>query len=174
MSGRVPEGLDARVRAVSVAAAGPARRAELREVVTLLYPVLRSWAYGSARGSGSRRREDVEDVAQAMAERVLVILREPRTEGIGAAYLHRAALFAAKSQTATEWQSLSGSSGAIRRGRAVAATRDRLMRQTGNYPTAEQLADTHNREMRARRSNPEKQGVLVSVDEAASVLRGLA
>lgn len=144
----------------------------LTEIVAVMHKHVGHWAPRFCRVGGDVYGQHRDDVASVSMERVITMLREIRNSqkhsGVENWYSYlygscrHAALAYFHSPAVT---TASGMTSAMRRQRHVARIRADLRAKFGREPSDVEIIDAANENMRARRSNPEKQGALVDLSD---------
>jgi hypothetical protein len=151
----------------------PAKREKaISDIVNLMYPHFKNWTPKFCRVSGDVTGNHSEDVVSIVAVRVLAILRESVVEGKHStvnnwySYLYAAGRYAALAYfNSSDVTAASGMTAILRKQRHIARTKNGLRGTLGREPSDTELIEAANTDMRARRSNPEKQGVLVDLSD---------
>lgn len=140
------------------------------ELIVFLYPHFKHWAPQFCRVSGDVNRQHLDDVVHVSVERSMTMLRElvdpnkHKNVTNWYSYLYGACRYASQSYFHSgEVTVASGMTSALRRQRQLGRMREKLRGNLGREPEDQELIDAVNADMRARRSNPEKQGVLVNL-----------
>lgn len=151
----------------------PTQREQIIDrIVNIMYPHIQNWTPKFCRVSGDVTGNHSDDVVSIVAVRVLSILREATEGGKHAAvinwysYLYAAGRYAALAYfNSSEVTAASGMTAMLRKQRHIARTKNGLRSTLGREPNDAELVEAANVDMRARRSNPEKQGVLVDLSD---------
>jgi hypothetical protein len=148
------------------------REKAIAKIVTLMYPHFRNWTPKFCRVSGDVTGNHSEDVISIVALRVLAILREATEEGKHSSvinwysYLYAAGRYAALAYfNSSDVTAASGMTAVLRKQRHIARIKNGLRSTLGPEPDDAELVEAANTNMRARRTNPEKQGVLVDLSD---------
>ena len=161
------------VDALRAASTETARRRIVDDVIRLLYPHFQNWAPQFCRVSGDisgTHREDIVNVAAMKALQIFTEVGEQpgkyREVTNWYSYLYGLCRYASLSYFHSGAATVaSGMTTALRRQRHVARHREILRQTLGREPEADEIIEAANADMRARRSNPEKQGVLVDLTD---------
>jgi hypothetical protein len=147
------------------------------EIMSILFPHFNSWAPAFCRRSGDVSYQHRGDVVSVVAERVIEVLRESENPEKHQdvlnwyAYLYGVSQYAVLAYfNSASVTAATGMTSLMRRQRLLAHTREELRGALGREPEAQELLDAHNTKMRARRSNPEKQGAIVDMSDLDVVL----
>jgi len=146
-------------------------------ILRFMLPHFRNWAPTLCRISGDVYRNHVDDVISVIAERTLEVLGEALLPGKHEkvanwySYLNGISRYAALAYfNSSEVTAASGMVALQRKQRHIARVREDLRKKLGREPESQEVIDSANEQMRARRSNPEKQGVLVDISDLDNVL----
>ncbi|MET4703309.1 hypothetical protein [Frigoribacterium sp. UYMn621] len=170
--------VDAAVRAMLELPVGARKAARDAIAVTVLHQIARL-SRGWCRVGGDLGLAQLEDVEAEAACFYLEALQEiatgrgPDPESIRNwdAYLGTRVAFQVSAWIRkTSTTGVPGSSSVARRATRASHVVQRFEAEHGREPTAQELVTASNAEMAARRSNPGKQGALLSIAEARSVL----
>lgn len=148
------------------------REQVIKRIVNIMYPHFENWTPKFCRVSGDVTGNHAQDVVSIVAMRVLAILREATDEGKHASvvnwysYLYAAGRYAALAYfNSSDVTAASGMTAILRKQRHIARTKNGLRSSLGREPNDTEIIEAANVDMRARRSNPEKQGVLVDLSD---------
>ncbi|WIB65454.1 hypothetical protein [Curtobacterium sp. MCBD17_040] len=154
-----------------------ARRRVEDKVLRYMLPHFQQWARTLGRHSGDVYGSHRDDVISVIAERTLEVLREAVLPGkhdkveAWYSYLNGISRYAALAYfNSSEVTAASGMVALQRKQRHIARVREDLRKKLGREPERTEIVDAANEQMRARRSNPEKQGVLVELTDLDGVL----
>lgn len=146
-------------------------------ILRFMLPHFRNWAPTLCRISGDVYRTHLDDVISVIAERTLEVLNEALVPGKHEkvanwySYLNGISRYAALAYfNSSEVTAASGMVALQRKQRHIARVREDLRKKLGREPEPMEIVDSANEQMRARRSNPEKQGVLVELADLDNVL----
>lgn len=150
-----------------------ARRQRARdEFVVSRQRLFRTIAFRLCRNYGISPQEHMEDVTQVVAEEAIEWINKlmDDREDLTKVLNWEGMLHVRSKQTVRTWmdRNLTPASGMIsvsRRVRMLNAVRDEMRQSMSDEPTKQQIVDEHNRRMRASRKDPERQGVIATVDD---------
>lgn len=159
------------MRTVLVLEPGRTRDRAESALLRILWPSLQTWA---RRVAGSNQ-DDQDDLTQLMAERVVVMIRCELARAVPSQVDDWGRYFNAAAHHAVggflkDRLLVSGTGGQMARLSRLSKWRRSLTERTGFQPSAVELLTAHNDDMRARRSNAAKQGVLATLAEAEHIL----
>jgi hypothetical protein len=146
-------------------------------ILRLMLPHFRNWAPTLCRISGDVYGNHRDDVISVISERTLEVLGEALVPGKHEkvanwySYLNGISRYAALAYfNSSEVTAASGMVALQRKQRHIARVREDLRKKLGREPEPAEIIESANEQMRARRSNPEKQGVLVELADLDNVL----
>ena len=159
------------------AASTAERPRRVDDILRFMLPHFRNWAPTLCRLSGDVYGNHRDDVVSVLAERTLEVLAEALIPGKHEkvanwySYLNGISRYAALAYfNSSEVTAASGMVALQRKQRHIARVREDLRKKLGREPEPTEIVDSANEQMRARRSNPEKQGVLVELADLDNVL----
>lgn len=133
---------------------------------------IRSWARAACRAHGDRRLSHLDDVANVIAYELSLTLREqlvasepPRVVNFYAYFRRIAERRAFAYFHSPEHTGFGAASGAARRASKINKTRRELAIASGRQPSDAEVVAEVNRLARLTRSDPRKQGALVTLDD---------
>lgn len=149
----------------------------IEKIIVLLYSHFANWAPTFCRINGDIGGNHRDDVVSVVAERVLCILRESTEPGKHEnvdnwySYLYASGRYASLAYfNSSKVTPSSGMVSVVRKQRHIARVKEVLRGRLGREPDHQEVMDAANADMRSRRSNPEKQGVLVDLSDLKVII----
>jgi hypothetical protein len=152
------------------------RAKQAARIVGWLFPQIRKWSMSWSRQTGDQMFRFSEELSQEGAVAILEVLKEhgqcQKHVDRWMGFLYRVGQNAAhRFIKSSAVQPLSGLVNHERRLARLSHTLSIVRHELGREPSPEELVGRHNSEMHHRRANPKKQGALITLADAAAVLR---